>query len=341
MNSRERVLAALNLQEPDRVPFCELGVDAGFAQKLLKKPVLEDVGISSLVQNPYTVEETKEIAEILALDNICYLLRAPTYAHMQVGVDGRLFTGDGKIKGENDLSMIEFPDPFDERLYEQAEEFVARKGDFAAVFATRIGLFQVVLSLGIADFSINLYTNLPFIEKLLDMYFDWMEVVAERMCKIGFDIFWTTDDFAFKTGLMFSLEIFRDVFAPRYRRVLEKVTIPWILHSDGRINDVLDLFIDLGISGVHPLEKGAMDIAEVKKRYGRKICLLGNVDLDLLGRGTPEETEKEVKELLKIAAPGGGYIMTSGNGLAAFLKPECVMAMSKAVHKFGKYPITV
>ena len=341
MKPRERVLAALNLEQPDRVPYCEAAIDVGLAQQLLGWQAVTDIGHSSMAVNPFSAKQSKEISTLLELDNINFLLRAPTYANTPVGIDGRTFVGEGLIKSEDDLSMIDLPDPNSDELYREAEEFIAEKEDYATCFVTRIGFFQVVLSLGIENFSLALYDNLPMIEKMLDMYFDWMSVVAERICQIGFDIFWTTDDFAYKSGLMFSPKVFEEILAPRYKRVIEKVTIPWILHSDGNIRDVLDLFIELGVSGIHPIEKGAMDILEVKKKYGNKVCLLGNVDLNILGMGTPEETENEVKELIRHIAPGGGYILTSGNSLASYLKPECVLAMSEAVKKYGSYPISV
>ena len=243
------------------------------------------------------------------------------------------------IKTEADLSMIDLPDPYDDELYREAEEFVANKGDFAACLVTRIGFFQVVLSLGILGFSVALYDNRPLVEKMLDIYFDWMEVVAERICKIGFDVFWTTDDFAHKSGLMFAPQVFEELLVPRYRRVLDKVTVPWILHSDGKIMEVVDLFLDLGVAGFHPLEKGAMDIVAMKLDYGDRVCLLGNVDLNILGAGAPAETDNEVRALIRDVGPGGGYILTSGNSLASYLKPECVLAMAQAVKKYGRYPI--
>ncbi|RJQ60974.1 MAG: hypothetical protein C4530_06850 [Desulfobacteraceae bacterium] len=339
MTSRERVLAALALKEPDRVPFCDVAVDRGLAQKLLNWEKTTDIGSSSRRENPYTVKEAIAVSKFIGLDNICFLLRAPTYAHTHVGIDGRTFVGGGMIRTEKDFSMIDLPDPYDDALYRDAEEFIENRGDYATCFVTRIGFFQVVLSLGIEGFSMALYDQPALVEKMLDLYFDWMEVVAERMCRIGFDIFWTTDDFAHKSGLMFSPQVFTELLVPRYRRVLDKVTIPWILHSDGDIRRVMDLFIDLGAAGFHPIEKGAMDIAEIKKTYGERVCLLGNVDLNILGAGTPEETEKEVLELIRTAGPGGGYILTSGNSLASYLKPECVLAMARAVKEFGRYPI--
>jgi uroporphyrinogen decarboxylase len=71
------------------------------------------------------------------------------------------------------------------------------------------------------------------------------------------------------------------------------------------------------------------------------VCLLGNVDLNILGIGTLEEVDSEVRELIRDVGPGGGYIVSSGNSLASYLLPESVLAMSQAVQKYGRYPLAV
>jgi uroporphyrinogen-III decarboxylase len=78
----------------------------------------------------------------------------------------------------------------------------------------------------------------------------------------------------------------------------------------------------------------------VKRTYGNRVCVLGNVDLNLLGMGGPEAVEEEVRRLIRTVGPGGGYILTSGNSLAGYLIPDNVMAMSRAVQKYGRYPIS-
>lgn len=339
MSPRERVLAALNREETDRVPHCELFVDPPMAKKLLGWESTADGTGGTLRKNPYSVQEAKAIAEFLGHDNIGFILRAPDYAKMEIGTAGRNFAHSGRIRTEKDLEMIQLPDPHKDEFYKEAEAFAAKKEDFACHLSTRIGLSQAMLSLGMENFSVMLYDNRPLIEKLLDIYFDWMEVVAARICQLGFDIFWTTDDFAFKTGMFFSPKLFRELLYDRYRRVLEKVTIPWVLHSDGNIKEALPILAELGVAGVHPMEKGAMDMVAVKNEFGDRMCLLGNVDLGLLGMGTPQEVDKEVKDLIRTVGPGGGYIITSGNSLASYLIPENVIAMAEAVRKYGAYPI--
>ena len=340
MTSRERVLAALRRKEPDRVPYCELGVDRALAQRLMGwgAPASQ---ATNLEANAYTVEEAKALAAHLHLDNVSYVLRAPVYAHKLAGQDGRLFYGEGMIRTEADLSLLRLPDPHDDALYVEAERFVRNAGEYSTWFVTRIGIFPTMLSLGLENFSLALYDSRPFVETVLDRYCDWIEVVAERVCRLGFDVFTSTDDMAFNTAPFFSPAVFRDLVLPRYRKVARRVTLPWIIHSDGNLLPFIDDLLGLGIAGLHPNEKGAMDIRAMKREYGDRLCLLGNVDLNLLGMGSPGAVDGEVRELIRDVGPGGGYIVTSGNSLAAYLLPENVLALSKAVQKYGRYPLTI
>jgi uroporphyrinogen decarboxylase len=339
MNSCERVLTALHREEPDRVPYCEVGIDRALAQQVMGwgQPISQ---ARNLEVNQYTVEEAKSIAAFLGLDNLSYLMRAPVYAHKLAGKDGRLFYGEGLIKTEADLAILDLPDPRDDSLYAGAEEFIRHKGEYAAWFVTRIGMFPAMLSIGIENFCVALYENLPLVEAVFNRYYDWMLVVAERVCRMGFDVFVSTDDLAFRTGPFLSPTMFRDLVMPYHRRVAEKISIPWILHSDGDVTPYLDDLISLGIAGLHPNEKGATDIRAMKRKYGDRICLLGNVDLNILGMGTPQDVEQEVCDLIHDVGPGGGYIVTSGNTLAGYLRPENVVALARAVRKYGRYPIS-
>jgi hypothetical protein len=335
---RERVMAALSGNEPDRVPYCELNIDRVFGAKLLgwnEKPYVNALD----EETPFTLAEAKNVSATLGLDNIFYLRRQPVYADTFEDEEGRIYPGKGRIKTADDLAMISLPDPHRDEFYAEAEAFAGNKGDYAAFFLTRGGLAPAMLSMGIDHFCLSLYDDPELVAQLLEIYFGWMEVVAERVCQLDFDVFCMADDFAFNTGMMFSPDSFRELIVPHYRRIAEKISIPWVFHSDGNIQEGIEMLMEVGVAGIHPVEKAAMDIRKVKKQYRGRLCILGNVDMVLLGSGSPQEVEEEVYGLIRDVAPGGGFIMTSGNSLADYLKPECVLAISKTIAEHGSYPV--
>jgi uroporphyrinogen decarboxylase len=338
MNHRERVNVALRRDTPDRVPVCELVISRRFAERLLGWPV-PPRGPGSYEDAPFTADEAKAVAAALGHDNICFALNAPIYADRTVESDGRIAFGDGHIRTAADLALIDFPDPYDDALYAGAAAFAEQKGDYSAWFVTRVGIFSTWLSMGLENFAVALFEDLPLIERLLDVYVDWAAVVTERACRLGFDVVATLDDIAFKTAPFFSPQVFRDLVVPRYERIGKIVTLPWVMHSDGNVALFLDDIARVGVAGVHPMEKGAIDIRWVKQAYGDRLCVLGNVDMHMLSVGPVEAVENETRELLRDVAPGGGYILTSGNSIATYCQVEYVRAMCDAARTFGAYPI--
>ncbi len=127
--------------------------------------------------------------------------------------------------GLPDLALVDLPDPYDDALYAEAEAFARAKGDYAAFFVTRIGIFPTMLSMGLETFSIALYENRPFLERVLDIYTDWAVAVTRRACQLGFDVYASTDDMAFKSAPFFSPKVFHELVMPRYRRVAAEVTL--------------------------------------------------------------------------------------------------------------------
>ena len=335
MKPNERVASALRREEPDRVPWCEMHVDPSLSMKLMGWGGSEDQGFD-LEQNQYTCVQAKAVSRFLGLGNIPFTLRAPIFAEKDKGKDGRLFYGKGMLKSKPDLGTLILPDPTEDTLYGDAAEFIGGKEDLSAWFVTRVGLSSTMLSMGIEGFSLALYDNRTLVEEILDRYCDWAYVVAKRACELGFDAYVSTDDMAFKTKPFFSPKVFREMALPRYRRIRDILTIPWIIHSDGNMIPFMDDLVDLGIAGFHPNEKGAMDIRAMKRRYGHSLCILGNVDLVTLGIGTQEEVVSEVRGLIRDLGPGGGYIISSGNSLAGYLRPENILAMRDAIAEYGR-----
>lgn len=328
MNSRERVLTALALKEPDRVPFGDTTIDEGIRKKLMGTEVFNEA----------------EFAKKIGLDMIGiedYL--PPLFCERKKGEVN--FVGDGLIKNEKDLDLMVFPDPCKKGYYDKAKRFIEKYGkeDLAIFVAMRPGIFHTIFSMGLTTFSYALYDNIRLVEKIYDRFLEWNCIVAEKLQTIGFDFIVAYDDMAFNSGPFIPPQIFREFFIPKYRQWVDILKLPWAFHSDGNLMPIMDDLLSLGMNAINPIDPAAgMDMKLMKEKYGDKVCLWGNIDMSYtLTRGTPEEVEVEVKQRIKEAAPNGGFILGSANSISDYCKPENVWAMAKAVKKYGKYPINL
>jgi 5-methyltetrahydrofolate--homocysteine methyltransferase len=83
-----------------------------------------------------------------------------------------------------------------------------------------------------------------------------------------------------------------------------------------------------------------MDIGEVKRKWGKKLCLIGNINLDsTLTLGTPDDVKAEVHERIRTLAPGGGYMVASSNSITDYVPLENMKAMLEATFAYGRYPV--
>jgi uroporphyrinogen decarboxylase len=123
--------------------------------------------------------------------------------------------------------------------------------------------------------------------------------------------------------------------------LIHKLGLPAVLHSDGNVTMLMEDIVKNGFDGLQSLQPNAsVDIVAIKKIWGDRICLMGNLDLDyLLTLGNPREVEAEVKRLISEVAPGGGFILSTTNVLTRYVPPENALAMYLTAEKYGKYPI--
>lgn len=99
------------------------------------------------------------------------------------------------------------------------------------------------------------------------------------------------------------------------------------------------MVLDLGFMGLNPLEPQCNDIVALKRNYGTKLTLMGNLEIGgVLATGTTDEVRRQMKCLLEKMMPGYGYVAMSSNSLANCVKPENYMAMVETVLEYGHYP---
>jgi len=349
MNSRERVLTALDRKQPDAVPFLEIAIDeeVGFRllgttqekERFLPMLRLKDSGARIGPMRGDGLYLYK-LAQKLHLDGFGFRIEPPLFVKTKTS-GGREYIVDGKIKTRENLVRIRMPDPDDTMLYAPARKFLDNYKDTYAAFAViNIGPEPAMLSMGQEHFFISLYENKNLVKDVLNLYCDWTARALKYIQDMDFDFIWSSDDLAYNSGPMFSPQMFQSIVLPPMRQVAQNITLPWIFHSDGNLMPILDDIIDLGISALHPIEPKAMDIIHLKQAYGGKICLVGNIDLNTLSRGTPQEVEEETRRKIRKVGPGGGYIVSSGNSITSYCKPENVLAMSQAILHYGTYPVS-
>ncbi|MBW2147032.1 MAG: cobalamin-dependent protein [Deltaproteobacteria bacterium] len=344
MTSRERVLTALARREPDRVPWVENNVSNDVARAILKRDDFIHTGYTQLPGRPGVLRVPPEVCRVLPLDSFSIDFSPPRYVvtkAMQTEASQHDVAVEGRIKTREDLKIIDFPDPDDEDLYRTVGEMLERfGGDLCRVMSVRAGVSSTYLSMGISHFMVSLVEEPDLVEELLNRYADWCLRAIRNLQELPFDLVWLPEDLAFGHGPMMSPTQFRDIILPVMRRVTSEIRKPWVFHSDGNLMPILDDLLSLGMDGLANIEPGPMDIEALKRDYGSRICLVGNIDLHYtLTRGTPEETMDEVRRRIAACGPGGGYILASANSLAPYVKPENVKAMGEALLRYGRYPL--
>jgi uroporphyrinogen decarboxylase len=290
MLPRERVLAALERKPVDHVPYVETAIGLTIGERLLdrKTPLVSIPLLNLALRN---VEDEKTLSRLLHRDNISVRLMAPTFSESAKGAGGQAFAGEGLIKSMNDFREKFFlPDPDDDSIYEPIKSFIERKEEFAVICSTRLGFLSTLISIGFQTLMESFYLNTELVDAVMSAYVDWSAKVLRRVCDMGVDAVATTDDFAFRNGPFMSPASFRQWVVPYHQKAIKEITVPWILHSDGEIQPIIEDLLGMGIKGIHPIDPNCMDIRAFKRDYGQRVCVLGNVDVNTLSDGTPEET---------------------------------------------------
>lgn len=339
MTPKACIERALRREIPSRVPTFEWFIDPGIGAAL--------TGSRDLL----------EIAEALDLDGVN--LR-PDYSRERI--DSASFRDEwGFVKQEtgdvlpavtrNPIEDIachpdyRFPDPAALHRFASLERAVNRFGDHRAVILNvRDGFSDMRDLLGYENALVAMRTEPDHFRELLDRAVDHnLALAREARRRCGVNIVATTDDIAYPGGLLVRPELYQEILAPAFRRVIQGFKAEGFLcikHSDGNITALIDCWIEAGIDCLDPIDpQGGLTLAEAKHRYGRRICLKGNVDCaGVLCTGTADEVESAVRDCLDAAAAGGGYMLSSSNTIHRGVKPENYRAMLTALRKFGTTP---
>ncbi|MGD0090947.1 MAG: uroporphyrinogen decarboxylase family protein, partial [Planctomycetota bacterium] len=144
----------------------------------------------------------------------------------------------------------------------------------------------------------------------------------------------SNDDWGFKTQPMLSPAQLRRYVFPWHKKIVEAIHAagkPAILHSCGDASAIMDDIIDgMRYDGKHSYEDVIQPVEEAYEQYGRRIAILGGIDVDFICRSTPEEVKRRAQALLERSASRGSYALGTGNSVPEFIPEKNYFAMISA-----------
>lgn len=186
-------------------------------------------------------------------------------------------------------------------------------------------------------------------EKLKDQAKQWVDDAlarGQRLAKRGLVDGWALcSDYCFNTGPFLSPAMFDEFITPFLARLTagyREQAYYVIKHTDGNILPILDSLIETRPHALHSLDpQGGIDIADLKRRVGDKVCLIGNVNCGALDTGTDEQVIESARYALHHGMPGGGYIFSTSNCIYTGMPLRRYELMLDVWRREGNYPETV
>ncbi|MBN2582503.1 MAG: hypothetical protein JXL80_05500 [Planctomycetes bacterium] len=192
---------------------------------------------------------------------------------------------------------------------------------------------KVTWTVGLQPFCYLLMDDRPLVKAIFGKWAEWVVGVSRRCMDLpGVGAFWMSDDLGFNTGPFLSPADLREFVFPVYAELgtmCRHRDLPFILHSCGNLNAILGDLAECGVNCFHSLPPGLYDLADLKRRWGHKLAFSGNVDLNILAMGTPEDARRAVRAVKDVwaADPAGGILLSSSNSIANYCRVDNYLAM--------------
>jgi len=375
---RERVLTALNHEEPDRVPLFigtsgatsvlgpgyqklkdHLGVRGGETRWLSKplqyvwmdEEVMERLGSDGrpVLPGPALPHHGKRSTNDCIVDDWgCAWQKRSGSEYFEIA--------DPPLRNASidELDRYPWPDLMQpSRFAGLADRCRAiQQAGFASVLLTGITLFeQAYLMRGMAECLMDLAGDQDFFLALLGRVKGLaIPYLKELFRHVGayVDVVITGDDLGTQDSTLMAPPVYRRLIKPHQAEVLaaikENTEAKIFFHSCGNVYPLIGDLIDIGVDLLNPVQVSSPDLADtarLKREFGKGLSFCGAIDTHrVLPRGTPDEVCREVRRRILDLAPGGGYVAAAVHCIQPDVPPENVVAMCEEVASRGRYPIS-
>ena len=367
MNSKERALAALAGQEPDRVPMYVTVVsevadglarvtglpvhncDAYLTNRISHAQILTSLG-NDIVGIGSTAPDccpTITRSDGFRVDEWGLVYRqVPHGFGVYQEVVERPLAG---IASTRELGQYRLPDPYARGRFDTARDHSERYGDeYALLGVIECTVFEMAWNLvGLEQFLVDMALNKEYVGVLLDEVADYSIAVGRDLIGLGADIMLTGDDLGMDIGPMLSTRMWRQHIKPRMKRVLDayRASNPDLIlvyHTCGSALPFIDELIEIGVDVLNPIQVTArgMEPASLKSKYGDQLAFLGAIDQrHVLPQGSVDDVEAEVRRRIWELGQGGGFVAAPTHDIQADTPIENVLALFSAVKTWGGYPL--
>jgi uroporphyrinogen decarboxylase len=375
LSPRERLRRTLNHQEPDRVPL-DLGGLSTSIETVPFNDLKRYLGKSWETKNFIRdhVEPPEEMLQLLGIDTRYVRIQPPSGFKINIQPDNSYLDEWGTRWKKppaslywdpvgfplaeaslDDLETYPWPDPDDPVRYAGLKEKARQlyeNTDYAIIADVPVmGICDSALLFlrGAQQFFMDMVRDQIFVNRLFEILLELhLRFFKNYLNEIGkyIDVIMVAEDLGGQNGMLFSPEHYRTLVKPYNKKlwgfVKENTDAFLFLHCCGSMVPVIPDLIELGVDALNPVQVSArdMDPKILKERFGDQLTFWGGIDTQkTMPFGTPEDVEAEVKERIKILAPGGGFVLTAVHNLQPGVKPENIFQMYDSAKKFGQYPI--
>jgi uroporphyrinogen decarboxylase len=243
------------------------------------------------------------------------------------------------------VNSIVLPDLSAPGRFDDAASLVNRyRNDYFVVGDMEVTIFTLVQQMvGMEKLMIDMAMGEEYLPRIIEIVTDFHIEHGLRLMDQGVDALWVGDDFGSQTGLLFSREMFRELWKPAYVRMCtafrkRNPEIALLLHCDGAVSELMDDFIEIGFQVFNPVQPGVPGHGprELKDGWGERIGFWGAIDQqDLIPRGTDDELARDVKEKITVLGEGGGYVIAPAHILQPDVSPQRVRTFVDLCRRYG------
>ncbi|NIP22753.1 MAG: uroporphyrinogen-III decarboxylase-like protein [Phycisphaerae bacterium] len=242
---------------------------------------------------------------------------------------------------EPTLERYEFPNPLDERFFKDIPEKISRYSDCLRVFKIGFSLYERAWTLrGMQNLLMDFLENPAFVRQLLRTIADYNIAQVKQALKYDIDAVYFGDDWGQQTGLQMGPDLWRRFIYPELKRmyaVVRQAGKYVIIHSCGKVDELFDDLIEIGLNCFNPFQPEVMDVFDLMKRFTGRLAFHGGLSTQkTLPYGSVEDVKESTTQLLE-AGKGGGYVFAPSHAVEGDVPLENMLAFIEVLHNQSGY----